>query len=170
MSKSEFKNKKNNNDTVEEDLTLSNLIEDISSIDEDFLNEDFLNKNNYKVDILDEFLRIIDNVLEDRTSMNCLEFCSSIYLNILGSIEHYTIDKSKYINTNQIFYFIIDELKHLLSSVVVDGDDYFDLYAILYLILVYHEWLNSKKNNNRKRQIKYYKMIIESWNDLIKLN
>ena len=160
MSKST--SKKNNNDTVEEDLTLSNLIEDISS-----LNEAFLNENNYQVDILDEFLRIIYNVLEDRTSMDCLEFCSSIYLNLLGSIEHYTIDRSKYKNTNQIFYFIIDELKYLLSSLVVEGDDHFDLYAILYLILVYHEWLNSKKNNNRQNQIKYYNMIIESWTELI---
>lgn len=164
MSKSKFKNK-NNNDTVEEDLTLSNLIKDISSIDEDFLNE-----NNYQVNILDEFLRIIDDVLEDRTSMDCFEFCSSIYLNILGSIEHYTIDKSKYINTNQIFYFIIDELNYHLSLIVDEDGDEHDLFTILYLILVYNEWLNSKKNNNRKRQNKYYKMIIESWNDLIKLN
>jgi len=165
MSKSKFKNKKKHSDTVEEDLTLSNLIEDIS-----FLNEDFLNENNYKVDILDEFLRIIDNVLEDRTSMNCLEFCSSIYLNILGSIEHYTIDKSKYINTNQIFYFIIDELNYHLSLIVDEDEDELDLFTILYLILVYHEWLNSKKQNNREKQRKYYKMIIKSWNDLIILN
>ena len=165
MSKSEFKNKKNNNDTVEEDLTLSNLIEDISS-----LHEDFLNENNYQVDILDEFLRIIDNVLEDRTSMDCFEFCSSIYLNILGSIEHYTIDKSKYINTNQIFYFIIDELNYHLSLMVDEKDELFDLFTILYLILVYHEWINSKKQNNRDKQRKYFKMIVQSWNDLIKLN
>lgn len=164
MSKSKFKNK-NNNDTVEEDLTLSNLIEDISS-----LNEAFLNENNYQVDILDEFLRIINDILEDINSIDCLEFCSSIYLNILGSMEHYTVDRSKFKNKNQVFYFIIDELNYHLSLMVDEKDELFDLFTILYLILVYHEWINSKKQNNRDKQHKYFKMIVQSWNDLIKLN
>ena len=129
------------------------------------------NNNNLELlefDILEQFLLVVENFLYNQKEISCLSFCSGIYLTLMGKIkDHIILDKNKKQTIDDIFYNTMDEIKDKILNYITPEDNYNKVFHILLLILIYHSWLQAKKNKNDKERIENYKLLKNIWLDLL---
>ena len=121
----------------------------------------------YKFDILNEFLYIIANYLEGKSDISCLEFCSGIYLNLLGCIEDNLLNANTFSNKDDMFYNVVEEIKYLIDEYVSKEENYDNEFKILYIIILYHEWVQAIKMNNAEERNQYFILLYKSWEDWV---
>lgn len=132
-------------------------------------NDDYYsNIKTIKFDILEQFLLIVEHFLDEQEEISCLSFCSGIYGTFMGKIkDHIILDKNKKQTIDDIFYNTMDELKDKIYLSITPEDKYNEIFHILFLILIYHTYLQAKINNNDKERIKNYKILTKVWLELV---
>ena len=146
-----------------ENLTLVELTKKI--LEEE---NDYYNTKTIEFDILEQFLLTVENFLYEQKEISCLSFCSGIYGTLMGKIkDHIILDKNKKQTIDDIFYNTMDEIKDKICLSITPEDNYNKVFHILFLILIYHTYLQAKINKNDEERIKNYKILKKVWLELV---
>ena len=129
---------------------------------------DYYNTKTIEFDILEQFLLTVEDFLYKQKEVSCLSFCSGIYGTLMGKIkEHIILDKNVKQTIDDIFYNSIDEIKDKICLSITQEENYNEVFHILFLLVVYHTYLQAKKNKNVKERITNYKLLKKVWLDLV---
>ena len=129
---------------------------------------DYYNTKTIEFDILEQFLLTVEDFLYKQKEVSCLSFCSGIYGTLMGKIkEHIILDKNVKQTIDDIFYNSIDEIKDKICLSITQEENYNEVFHILFLLVVYHTYLQAKKNKNDKERITNYKLLKKVWLDLV---
>ena len=119
-------------------------------------------------DILEQFLLIVENFLYKQKKISCLSFCSGIYGTFIGKIkDHIILDTNKKQTIDDIFYATMDEIKDIICHYKTPEDNHNKVFHILFLILIYHTYLQAKITKNDKERTENYKILKQVWLDLV---
>ena len=129
---------------------------------------DYYNTKTIEFDILEQFLLTVEDFLYKQKEVSCLSFCSGIYGTLMGKIkEHIILDENVKQTIDDIFYNSIDEIKDKICLSITQEENYNEVFHILFLLVVYHTYLQAKKNKNDKERITNYKLLKKVWLDLV---
>ena len=129
---------------------------------------DYYNTKTIEFDILEQFLLTVEDYLYKQKEVSCLSFCSGIYGTLMGKIkEHIILDENIKQTIDDIFYNSIDEIKDKICLSITQEENYNEVFHILFLLVVYHTYLQAKKNKNDKERITNYKLLKKVWLDLV---